>query len=79
MNVFSSKFLSDNQKSKIQNRKWAGIVAIVVIFVTCGARAEAQQPKKVPRRGYLSVTDPATDFSRSEAIRLPLRELGYVD
>jgi len=39
--------------------------------------AEAQQPKKVPRIGYISGTDPATDSIRSEAIRLALRELNY--
>jgi putative ABC transport system substrate-binding protein len=41
--------------------------------------AEAQQPKKVPRIGYLSSFDPATDSTRSEAIRLALRELGYIE
>ena len=40
---------------------------------------DAQQPKKVPRIGYLSPTDPASDSTRSEAIRLALRELGYVE
>jgi putative tryptophan/tyrosine transport system substrate-binding protein len=39
--------------------------------------AEAQQPKKVPRIGYLSSFDPARESTRSEAIRLALRELGY--
>ena len=42
-------------------------------------RVEAQQPKKVPRIGYLSATDPATESTRSEAIRLALRELGYIE
>src|SRR6266568_4960405 len=41
--------------------------------------AEAQQPKKVPRLGYLSATDPAREFARAEAIRLALRELGYIE
>ena len=41
--------------------------------------AEAQQPKKVPRIGYLSATDPARDSTRAEAIRLALRELGYIE
>ena len=43
------------------------------------ATAEAQQPKKVPRIGYLSALDPATESARSEAIRLALRELGYIE
>ncbi len=41
--------------------------------------AEAQQPKKVPRLGYLSPRDAATDSTRFEAIRLALRELGYIE
>ena len=41
--------------------------------------AAAQQPKKVPRLGYLSNSDPATESTRSEAIRLALRELGYIE
>ena len=40
---------------------------------------EAQQPKTVPRIGYLSMSDAATDSARSEAIRLALRELGYIE
>jgi ABC-type uncharacterized transport system substrate-binding protein len=40
--------------------------------------AQAQQPKKVPRIGYLSPTDPATD-TRFEGIRLALRERGYIE
>ena len=40
---------------------------------------DAQQPKKVPRIGYLSPSDPASDSARAEAIRLALRELGYIE
>ncbi len=49
-----------------------------LLFALCPS-AEAQQAKKVPRIGYLSPTDPASDSTRSEAIRLALRELGYVE
>jgi putative tryptophan/tyrosine transport system substrate-binding protein len=70
---------SDNRKSKIQNPKWVGIVALVVTFAMCGVVATAQQPKKVPRIGYLSATDSASDSARSEAIRLALRERGYIE
>jgi putative ABC transport system substrate-binding protein len=44
----------------------------------CGAVAHAQQPKKVPRIGYLASSDPACD-TRAEAIRLALRERGYIE
>jgi len=41
--------------------------------------ARAQQPKKVPRIGYLSPNDAATDSTRAEGIRLALRERGYIE
>jgi putative ABC transport system substrate-binding protein len=44
-----------------------------------GVVAEAQQPKKVPRIGYLSPLDPDTDAPRSDSLRVALRELGYID
>jgi len=83
MNAGSSKRVSgsyfNNPKSKIQNRKWVGIFAILLTFVFGGVKAAAQQPKKIPRIGYLSNVDPASDSARSEAIRLALRALGYVE
>jgi putative ABC transport system substrate-binding protein len=41
--------------------------------------ADAQQAKKIPRIGYLSAFDAASESSRAEIIRLALRELGYID
>ena len=56
------------------------ILWLVAIFlVGAGAIAEAQQPKKIPRIGYLSAFDPARESNRAEAIRLALRELGYIE
>jgi len=49
--------------------------ALLAIAVT----VEAQQPKKVPRIGFLSSNEPATESTRFEAIRLALRELGYIE
>ena len=71
--------VSDNRKSKIQNRKLVGLVAVVITFAMWGAEAPAQQPKKVSRLGYISNTDAATDSARAEGIRLALRELGYIE
>ena len=68
-----------NPKSKIQNLKWGGIAVTIVTFAMCGAVAQAQQPKKLARLGYVSATDRTTDVSRAGAIRLGLRELGYVE
>ncbi len=39
--------------------------------------AAAQQPKKVPRIGFLSAASPAALSARAEAFRQGLRELGY--
>ena len=52
---------------------------LATFFLTTASLAEAQQPKKVPRIGYLSATDPATESIRAEAIRLALRALGYIE
>jgi putative tryptophan/tyrosine transport system substrate-binding protein len=53
-------------------------ILVVVVLLALGMTAEAQQAKKVPRMGYLSEVDPATDSARAEAIRLALRELGQL-
>jgi putative ABC transport system substrate-binding protein len=83
MNLGSSKKVSgsysDNRKSAIQNPKLVGIVALIVTFTMCGVEVVAQQPKKFARIGYLSATDPASDSARSDAIRLALRALGYIE
>jgi hypothetical protein len=70
---------SDNRKSKIENLKWLGLSVIAFVLVVTGVVAWAQQPKKVTRIGYLSPLDAARESTRSEAIRLALRELGYVE
>jgi putative ABC transport system substrate-binding protein len=54
-------------------------ILIAVVFLAVAAIAEAQQPGKVPRLGYLSSADAATDSARAEGIRLALRELGYIE
>jgi len=41
--------------------------------------SSAQQPKKVPRIGYLAGSDAIRDSTRFEAIRLALRERGYIE
>jgi ABC-type uncharacterized transport system substrate-binding protein len=54
------------------------IAFCVVLFALCFS-AQAQQPKKVFRIGYLSNTDAAGESTRSEAIRLALRKVGYIE
>src|SRR5262245_41283879 len=54
-------------------------ILVAVVLLALEVTAEAQQAKKVPRIGYLSSFDAATESARSEAIRLALRELGYIE
>jgi putative ABC transport system substrate-binding protein len=56
-----------------------GLIAIVVAFAMCGAVVEAQQPKKVPRIGYLTTVSLSAISARIEAFRQGLRELGYIE
>ena len=78
---------SDNRKPKnctelsrsIENPKWLGVVGILVLIFGCVGMVEAQQPKKVPRIGYLAGGNAATESTRAEGIRLTLRERGYVE
>jgi putative ABC transport system substrate-binding protein len=69
----------NNRESKIQNLKWGGIVAIGVTFAMCGAVATAQQPKKIPRIGFLAATSPSVESTRIEGFRQGLRDLGYTE
>src|SRR5438094_9800322 len=41
--------------------------------------AEAQQPKKIPRIGFLGATSPSIESTRIEAFRQGMHELGYVE
>ena len=52
---------------------------LTTVLLTAATLAEAQQPKKVSRIGYLSPVDPTRDSARYEGVRLALRELGYIE
>ena len=55
-------------------------VLLLISFILASIHsADAQQPKKVQRIGYLSALDPTIESARFEAIRMALRELGYVE
>jgi hypothetical protein len=54
-------------------------ILVAVGLLVLGVTAEAQQPKKVFLIGYLSSLSPSSESTRSEAIRLALRELGYME
>src|SRR6266511_1498222 len=54
-------------------------ILVAAMLLAVAVIAEAQQPKKVFRIGYLSSGNPTSDSARVEGIRLALRELGYIE
>jgi putative ABC transport system substrate-binding protein len=87
MKLFPSRSCFNNPKpvvsnvepSKIANPKLVGLVALVITLTLYGVVVLAQQPKKVPRIGYLTGATPAGQSARIEAFRQGLRELGYLE
>ena len=71
--------LSANPKSAIQNRKWLGLSVIPFVLVVAAVGAQAQQPTKIPRIGYLTNSALSADPKSREAFRQGLRDLGYVE
>ncbi len=60
-------------------KKMFRLMVIIAILLGCVGMATAQQAKKVLRIGYLSALDPARESTLAEAIRLALRDLGYIE
>ena len=79
--MLSPSSRSDNPKSKIENPKllWLIVLAFVLMIAGVVPMAMAQQPKKVPRIGYLAAVSPAADAPRKEAFRQALRDFGYIE
>jgi putative tryptophan/tyrosine transport system substrate-binding protein len=59
----------------------AGVLSIlfVMVLLALAVVAQAQQPKKIPRIGFLIARSPSANAPRIEAFRQGLRELGYVE
>src|SRR6059036_2469464 len=54
-------------------------ILVAMMLLAVGVTAQAQQPKKVPRIGFLIGSSPAAIAARIEAFRQGLRDLGYVE
>src|SRR5882672_924250 len=52
---------------------------LCALLFALGAPVEAQQPKKVPRVGYLAAVSASADAPRLDAFRQGLRDLGYIE
>jgi putative ABC transport system substrate-binding protein len=60
------------------NRRTA-IRRLATYFLTTASLADAQQPAKIPRIGYLAASSLSANATRLEAFRQGLLELGYVE
>ena len=65
-----------NRKSKVRNLKW---LALGAMLLALSFPANAQQPKKVGRIGYLAAGTPSARAPYTEAFRQGLRDLGYIE
>ena len=54
-------------------------ILVVVVLLALGVIADAQQPTKIPRIGYLATAPASAITARVKAFRQGLRELGYVE
>src|SRR5882724_795743 len=54
-------------------------LALCALIIAHSFPATAQQPKKIPRIGYLEGGDPTSDSARAEGVRLALRERGHIE
>jgi putative ABC transport system substrate-binding protein len=68
----------ENAGEKLMRKNVIRLTLSAMLFALSYS-ASAQQPKKVPRIGYLSPFDPARESTRSEAIRLALSDRGHME
>jgi putative tryptophan/tyrosine transport system substrate-binding protein len=64
---------------KCAMKKSAASILVVVVQLAFGVIAEAQQPKKIPRIGFLTATSASSQAPRLEAFRQGLKDLGYFE
>jgi len=72
--IFDFGFSIGGSRNKIA----FGLALAALLFALCSS-AQAQQPKKVYRIGYLLPGNPTSESADSDAVRLALRELGYIE
>jgi len=65
-------------RGAMEKAGWSSIL-VVAVLLAVGVIADAQQPKKLPRIGFLSAASSSAISARVEAFRQGLRELGYVE
>ena len=70
---------TDARREEEMSRKKFTIALLAAMLVALSFSAQAQQPTKIPRIGFLSATSLSIISARIEALRQGLREVGYVE
>jgi putative ABC transport system substrate-binding protein len=55
------------------------VFSVAFLFLASAHAAEAQQPKKIPKIGYLTNDSVPVDLPRRNALKQGLRDLGYIE
>ena len=64
--------------AKDMKKKITVLTLCAMLFALCSS-AQAQQPTKISRIGWLAIASQSAESARIEAFRKGLRELGYVE
>src|SRR5262245_23481277 len=72
------KVVSDNTGTKLMSGKMF-VWLLATVLLTTVSFVEPQQPKNLPRIGYLTNSPMSADSVSRDAFRRGLRELGYVE
>src|SRR5262245_61768839 len=72
-------FVLNKLTNEAQMKKAAVPILVAVILLTVAVVTEAQQPKKVPRIGFLGGASASSYAVRIDAFRQRLNELGYIE
>ena len=68
--------VSSSHKKRLMSTKYVCVLAILLAWLHA---AEAQQPRKISRIGYLSPSSASANEASLEAFRQGLRDLGYIE
>ena len=61
------------------NGRWIFIATLALGLLWAPLAADAQQPARIPRIGYLGTSSPSLEPHLVEAFRQGLRDLGYIE
>jgi putative ABC transport system substrate-binding protein len=70
--------VSKKRGEKFMSKKVIHLALSTILLALC-LSAEAQQPTKIPRIGYVTASSRSTVPTRIEAFQRGMRELGYVE